>query len=287
MVQSVGNRLTTTIIRQAEKSGYFCAAGKMPVNPVVHELRKSFKRLRALLRFYIELSEHPAGLIIKEIRQYGRLLAPLRESAVNIELFNKEIAKNKLFSERKIKAARELLVQRNKFLIENSFVRNNMCGNIHKYLEGLIQGFGVQPAALTKVHFFREVSRSYLKSIACYQQLGPDPHPEQLHSLRKRMKRLFYQIDFLRFLHPKFFKLKTNQLNKINDQLGNDHDLYIFFTEINSGICGFNADELFILDNQVDHLRELNQLKLYPKLKQFFIMAPSEFDQKMEEFFKL
>ena len=276
-----------TIMRQAEKSGYFCTAGKMPVNLVVHELRKSFKRLRALLRFYGEIPEHPAGQIYEEIKHYGRLLAPLRESAVNIELFDKEIAGNKLLPEKKIKVTRDILIRKNKFLVENEFLQNKLCNNISGFLEGFKQMPGRQAEFPAKPHLYREVSQSYLKSITIYRQLGPGPHPEELHSLRKKLKRLFYQLDFIRFMHPRYFKLKTDQLNKINDQLGNDHDLHVFFVEFNAGISEFDAEELYIIDNQVEHLRELNQLKLYPRLKQFFTAAPSEFDQKLERFFKL
>lgn len=287
MVQSIGNRLIMTIVRQAGKSGYFCTAGNMPVNLVVHELRKSFKRLRALLRFYGEIPEHPAGQICEEIKHYGRLLAPLRESAVNIELFDKEIAGNKLLPERKIKVTRELLIRKNKLLVENEFLQNKLCNNISDYLEGFKQMPGRQSEFPAKLHLYREVSQSYLKSITIYRQLGTDPHPEELHSLRKKLKRLFYQLDFIRFMHPRYFKLKTDQLNKINDQLGNDHDLHVFFVEFNAAIGEFDSEELFIIDNQIEHLRELNQLKLYPRLKQFFTAAPAEFDQKLERFFKL
>ena len=257
MVQSAGNRLITTIIRQAEKSGYLCAAGNIPVNLVVHELRKSFKRLRALLRFYNEMPEHPGSRIIEEMKLYGRLLAPLRESAVNIELFDKEISGNKLLPERKIKITRELLIQKNKKLVEIEISQNNLCDNIFTYLEGLRSILDNQTEIPAKISLYREVSQSYLKCITIYRQLGADPHPEELHSLRKKMKRLFYQLDFIRFMHPRYFKLKTDQLNKINDQLGNDHDLHVFHMEFNSGVYEFNAEELYIIDNDVEHLRVL------------------------------
>ena len=287
MVQSAGNRLVNTIVRQAEKAGYFCTAGNIPVNLEVHELRKSFKRLRALLRFYIEIPDHPAGRMMEEMRNYGRLLAPLRESSVNVELFDREIAGNKLLPERKIKITRELLIQKNKLLVEKEFFQNNLSGNIFEYLGNIRSALAAQSDIPSKIQLYREISQSYLKSITIYRQLGTDPHPEELHNLRKKMKRLFYQLDFIRFIHPRYFKLKTDQLNKINDQLGNDHDLHVFLMEFKSGACEFNSEELYIINNQVEHLRELNQLKLYPRLKQFFTAVPAEFDQKLERFFKL
>ena len=287
-MHSVGNRLVQTIVKQVDKAGYFCTAGNIPANLAVHELRKSFKRLRALIRFFNEIPEYPALRMGEEMRDYGRLLAPLRESAVNTELFDKEIAGNKLLPERKIKYTRELFSSKNKLLVENEFKGNNLCGDLISYFDNAISVFSVHGNELpARVHLYREVSLSYLKSMTIFRQLPPDPHPEELHSLRKKMKRLFYQLDFVRFLHPRYFKLKTDQLNKINDQLGNDHDLHVFHMDIVSGAYDFNPEELYILENKIDHLRDLNQLKLYPRLKQFFTSVPGEFDQRLERFFKL
>ena len=108
-----------------------------------------------------------------------------------------------------------------------------------------------------------------------------------MHELRKKLKRLWYQIDFIKFLHPRYFKLKSDQLNKITDQLGDDHDLHVFYENLIAEDYGFDEEELRILTNQVKHLRELNQMKLLPRLKQFFTVPPEEFDQKLERFFKL
>ena len=95
------------------------------------------------------------------------------------------------------------------------------------------------------------------------------------------------ELDFVKFLHPRYLKMKTDQLNKITDQLGDDHDLHVFSENLQAESYGFDKEELRILVNQTEHLRELNLLKLQPRLKQFFTAPPEEFDQKLERFFKL
>ncbi|MDX9908862.1 MAG: CHAD domain-containing protein, partial [Mariniphaga sp.] len=82
MVQNIRQKLTETIVHQAEKAAYFCAAGNISSNQKVHELRRGFKRLRALLGFFREMPDHNAVQQQKEIRNFGKLLASLRESAV-------------------------------------------------------------------------------------------------------------------------------------------------------------------------------------------------------------
>lgn len=288
MVQNIGNRLVQAVSHQAEKAGYFCAAENISSNQKVHELRRGFKRLRALLRFFNEVPESPAIQLNEDIRNFGKLLAPLRESAVNVDLFEKEISNNNHLPEKKIKNARDLLVQKNKSLVERGFLENNLNNTIRTFFDGFENILTKNNSELpVKMHLFNEISQSYLKSITVYRQLPVNPHPEEWHELRKKLKRLWYQLDFIRFLHPRYFKLKTDQLNKITDQLGDDHDLHVFAEDLLAEGYGFDDEELRILTNQIEHLREINQLKLQLRLKQFFTAPPEEFDQKLERFFKL
>ncbi len=288
MVQIIGNRLVQTISRQAEKASYFCAAGNISANQQVHELRRGFKRLRALLRFFLEIPDSPAAQLQEDIRNFGKLLAPLRESAVNLDLFDREVAGNQLLPEKKIRNARELLAEKNKDLIERGYRENNLDNTIRTFFDGFTSMLTINKDDLPgKLHIYREISRTYYSSYTFYKQLPREPHPEQWHDLRKKLKRMWYQLDFIRFLHPRYFKMKTDQLNKITDQLGDDHDLHVFSEDIFYGNYGFNEEELHIIKNQVENLRELNLMKLQLRLRQFFSAPPLEFDQKLERFFKL
>lgn len=288
MVQNIGHRLIQAISHQAAKASYFCAAENISSNQKVHELRRGFKRLRALLRFFNEIPDSPAVQLNEDIRNFGKLLAPLRESAVNVDLFDKEISNNNHLPEKKIRNVRDLLSQKNRLLVERGFLENNLHNTIRTFFDGfetiLTKNNSELPA---KNHLFNEVSQSYMKSITVYRQLPANPHPEHWHELRKKLKRLWYQLDFIKFLHPRYFKLKTDQLNKITDQLGDDHDLHVFAEDLLAEGYEFDEEELRILTNQIEHLREINQLKLQLRLKQFFTAPPEEFDQKLERFFKL
>ncbi len=288
MAQNLGNRLVQAIVRQGDKAGYFCSADNISANQKVHELRRGFKRLRALMHFFDQLSDNPAAPLQREIRIFGKLLAPLRESAVNIDLFDREISGNELIPEKKIRQAHDLLVQKNKQLVDRGYIENNLCHTIQQFFNEFGSHFsGELPEWPTKQQIYEAMKRSYGNSFACFEQLPAEPHPEEWHTLRKKLKRLWYQLDFIRFMHPRYFKLKTDQLNKITDQLGDDHDLHIFADDFLANGYGFSTEELEIMKNQAEHLRELNQLKLLPRLKQFFTAPPEAFDQKLIRFFKI
>jgi CHAD domain-containing protein len=287
MTQNIGNRLVQAIVRQGDKSGYFCSAENISANQKVHELRRGFKRLRALLRFFREVPDTPAIHLQQEIRNFGKLLAPLRESAVNVDLFDREIAGNELIPEKKIRHAHDLMVQKNRELLDRGYYANNL----HHTIQDLFSDFKnhfTEPAEWpSKQQLYNEVKSSYQKSYTCFEELPATPHAEEWHTLRKKLKRLWYQLDFIRFLHPRYIKLKSDQLNKITDQLGDDHDLHVFIEDFLTSGYGFSEEEKEIMKNQAERLRELNQRKLQPRLKQFFTAPPEEFDQKLIRFFKL
>ena len=288
MVQETGNRLITAFQKQTEKIIYFCSAENISPNLSVHEFRKSFKRMRGLLHFY----DDQAGEFVLEcrakIKEFSAFLSPIRESFVNIQLLDRIIAGNQLIPERKIRAAREILVGKNRDLIEGQFLVDTGCEQIHDFIQNIddkIKRFGSGRPSLFQLE--EQVCISFQQSYEIYTGIEVDSEPSKLHELRKKLKRLWYQLDFLKFMHPRYFRMKSDQLNKITEQLGEDHDLFFFLKEIQTDDFDFDEEELIILVNLVEHQQELNRLKLMPWLKQFFNEPPEVFNQKMKKVFKI
>jgi len=288
MVQETGNRLTAAFQKQTEKIIYFCSAENISPNLSVHEFRKSFKRLRGLLHFY---DNQPDEFVIDcrtKIKAFSSFLSPIRESFINIQLFDRIIAGNQLVPERKIKAARDVLTEKNRVMVEDQYLSDNGCEKIFDFVQSIndkIKKFGSSRPAIVQLE--EQVCISFLQSYNAYITIGIDAEPLEFHELRKKLKRLWYQLDFLKFMHPRYFRMKSDQLNKITEQLGEDHDIAVFLREIQSADYNFKEEERLILINQVQHQQELNRLKLMPWLKQFFIEPPEVFNQKMKKIFKI
>lgn len=289
MVQNTGNKLCQSVLRQVEKVEYFCNAENISPNQTVHELRKMFKRLRALLRFYERIPGSKSSLIREQIKTFGRQLSPLRESYLNTLLFEKELTGRKLIPDRKIKQAGEMLQRKNKLLIEGHFSEQKICKSMGSFFAGFeskLENAGGRK--ISRIHVAQEINETYSEAFAQFKSFRENEvTAEELHSLRKKLKRLYYQLDFVRLLHPRYFKLKSDQLNHITDQLGDDHDLHVFLEELHADEFGFRKEELRIIRNQVEHLRELNQLKLFPRVRQFFSESPEAFSERVTQTFKV
>lgn len=289
MIQNTGNKLSQSVLRQVEKVEYFCNAENISPNQAVHEFRKSFKRLRALLRFYDRIPGNGISPLHDNIKKIGRQLSVVRESYLNAELLEKELRGEGLIPERKIKKAGDKLHLKNKKLIDEYFIDRKFCKSINDFFTGFESKLiDAGCKKLARIHVIYELKDSYQSAFSQYHNLFEgEIAAEELHSLRKKLKRLYYQLDFVRLMHPRYFKVKSEQLNIITDQLGDDHDLHIFSEELHSEEYAFNQEELRIIENQLEHFRELNQLKLFPRLKQFFNEPPEVFNEKTAQTFKI
>ncbi len=288
MPHNAGKKLVEALSKQLERIDYYSSAENVSPNLAVHEMRKTFKRIRALVRFYIDYPEEFPLEYSNQIKYFGRSFSTMRESFVNMQIFERIAAGDHLLPEKKIKAAREKLAEKNKLVVEQGFLKAEgylPIQNFAKLVAHQLEQFEFgQPSIL---QFVRQLEVSYKEAFDLYKEIWAGSDPELMHELRKKMKRLMYQYDFIRYIHPRYFKSKTFQLNNITEQLGEDHDLYIFLKELKYGGFDFNVTEFEIIENKVEHLREVNRVKLFPRMKQFFSETPEIFNQKLKTIFKV
>ncbi len=287
MIQDTGSRLITALEKQTEKIIYFCSAENISPNLAVHEIRKSYKRLRAQLQFFSECNETKTDEFRNEIKEAGKILAPIRESFVNIQYFEKITTGSNLIAERKIRQVKDLLSEKNKALIEKEFISKKIVSDIIQFVKQFqIQLNEIKINCPSALQLKMQLSLTFTEGAEIFQNIEPGFSPVKMHELRKILKGLWYQLEFVKFLHPRYFRMKSDQLNKITEQLGIDHDLYVLLEHLKAADIDFTNEELLILDNQVQHQRELNMLKLLPRLKQFFNETPEVFEKKLNKIFK-
>jgi len=288
MPHNAGKRLVEAISKQLERIEYFSSAENISPNLAVHEMRKTFKRIRALLKFYNDFPVEFPPECGMQIKYFGRSLSVMRESFVNMQLFDRVTAANTLIAERKIKGVKEKLADKNKEIIEKGFFESESYLPMQKFAGNLLQQIERVEISVPSVHqFIGQLEDSYKQSFDYYFQLDTDSDANAIHELRKKLKQLYYQFDFIRYLHPRFFRLKTYHLNNITAKLGEDHDLFVSLTDLFENRYDLTDGELEIIKNQVGHLREINRIKLFSRLKQFFNETPEVFNLKLAGIFKM
>jgi len=288
MIQDTGKKLTLAFQKHIDKVYYFCNAENISPNIAVHEIRKSFKRMRAFLIFYAKSSDSFSRDIKSEIKELGKSLSLARESAVNIQVFSRISEGNDLITEKRIKTIKGELIHKNTELTKNEFSKKEVCLEIQKTMKTIVSYLEHDHTELIPVpDICQVVCKSYYKGFNSFTKIINEHDSEELHNLRKKLKVLWYQLELFRYLQPRYLKIKSDQLHKITEQLGEDHDLYVFLNEIKTGNYKFDAGEIKIIENQVQHLKEINELRLSSRLKQFFVDEPEVFNTKMAQVFEL
>lgn len=279
-------KLVSAFLKRINKLNYFCTAENVSPNLTVHETRKIFKRMRAYLKFFSHSSNPVFKHHKKDIVRLGKSLSGLRESFVDIQLFERLTNENSLIAERKLKAIKDKLVERNHELIRSDFVDSEITVAIHENMNNLAANISAfENEYPNKEQLINTLCKSYKKCHSFYKKNSSYKNAEELHELRKKIKVLYYQMDVLKFVNPKFFKAKATQLHAVTEQLGNDHDLYVFLNDLKQLKYDFEETELQVLSKQIEHLREVNIQKLDTRLNHLFSDPTEIFNQKISEVF--
>ena len=195
----------------------------------VHDARKCFKRIRAILR----LVRNGIGQDIYRrenicFRDCGRLLAPARDSFVMVETLDALVAH---FAEelpmQTVADVRGKLLERydtiSRKVIYESTVIEDVVAILWEARERILElpieceGFLALSKGLQRVY-----RRGRQAMIAAYA----DPHPEAFHEWRKHVKYLWYHLEILEMLWPNFLlDGLASELHQLSDYLGDDHDL--------------------------------------------------------------
>lgn len=281
MQEKINNKLSQAILKQFGKVSYFLQAGNVSRNVMVHEMRKAFKRIRALLRFYYQLENDFPKRAGNNIAELGRQLSVLRNSWVNLHLFEKLSSEDICVADSKLKMVRESLAQKNSSLIKQKGLSDEGIAELQGY-ELNLRWFLEENLLEFQKDIGGQLRLSYEKAYLLFQDEGIWHNTDRVHDLRKRLKVLYYQVDFLKKLFPKFFKLKSDQLNVITELLGEEHDLFVLLEELGKPEYDLLVSEYSAIENKVNYLSELLRMRYQSRIRKFFNEGTEGFNKKLE-----
>jgi CHAD domain-containing protein len=178
----------------------------------VHEARKSFKRLRALVR----LSRDALGDDVRRrenaaFRDTGRALSGARDAAVLVETLDG--LDPKAFSALRAALAEDRGGQPDEEAVKQAV--DDARGRVETWPLN-----GDATAALASG--FKRIRK---RGRRAYNAAKRDPSTEHLHELRKRTKDLWHAAQILRPEKPKRMRKLARDAHKLANVLGDDHDL--------------------------------------------------------------
>lgn len=198
------------------------------LNEEIHEARKHFKRVRAVLR--LARGALPGKTYRREnafFRDQGRILSPVRDSAVYIETFDR------------------LRGRYGARMTGSSFTRLRHA--LERSHRTLLNGLAGEPQILAAIvdslqearcrvdcwklgadeftPFAPGLRRNYARGRAELRVAAKRPTTENFHAFRKRVKYLWYHMQILRPVWPGPVGALARECDQLADRLGDEHDL--------------------------------------------------------------
>ncbi|MBD2313046.1 CHAD domain-containing protein [Desertifilum sp. FACHB-1129] len=194
----------------------------------IHEARKSFKKLRAVVRLIRDsLGEAAYREENACFRDVGRLLSDVRDAQVYVETLDKlssyyqDYLTPKAFEQ--VRSA--LMVQR--YASDRADLSEAMETAIHKLKDARdrIKDWNIEPDDWSAISSsFQQI---YKQGYKAFPQAYAQPTSENFHEWRKQVKYLWYHLRLLQPLWPDVMSEMSDQLKVLADYLGDDHDLAI------------------------------------------------------------
>jgi CHAD domain-containing protein len=286
----IKNEARRLILEQIRSSREILSDPDLDDDKRIHEVRKCFKRIRAVLRLIrdaIGYSNYYRENVF--FRDLGGSLSAARDAGVIFErgeyMLNEfpELENDKSFGEflsglekEKNRKTREI---KNKNLFTQ--VDDQLNQSIQRFEKLSIQnsGFGVIAGGLKRMY---KHGRKYLK------KLRKESDSETIHNLRKRSKYLWYHMQLIQPVYPKLIGAHEKTLDKISEELGFYRDVYLFLKRFrkegfykNNPEMGKKIEEYY----ERVSLESLNTAAI--EAEKFFMEKPGAFVRRFKKYWEL
>lgn len=203
------------VVREQLASAGVLLSGQKDRNTAVHESRKAFKKIRAVLRlvrpgFHRDVFKREN----RACRDVGRLLAPLREAAVRLRTAA-TIGVTELSNE----------LERD---LENAWAVANELGRIQAVIariDEISNRLPSWPQALDTEQLRAGFDRVFADGGADLRRVLSEPTGEHFHEWRKQVKYLWCHVRLLMAYRPELLRPLVTDLVALSNLLGDEHDL--------------------------------------------------------------
>jgi CHAD domain-containing protein len=252
--------------------------GDDDLDSAVHESRKAFKRLRALVRVSRDALGDEAYRRENTIfRDAGRRLSAARDAAVMVETLDDLTARygtelpDDAFSGLRVALADEAAAASARLADDRGAVeevRGTLAAARRRVAGWPIDDDG--GLELLEPGF----ERIYRRGRRALKAARRDADTEQLHELRKRAKDLWHAAQILRPAAPKRMKKLARRAHALSDLLGDDHDLAVLRAAARERNATLAPGELALLEGLIARRRGRLQRKALSRGRRVYARKP-------------
>lgn len=194
----------------------------------VHELRKSFKRLRGLLRLVRGRQMQPARELRRALADAARQLSGARDQAAQREAMDDLVAKAGV-APAVCKVAIRALAAPEQADDDDALARHRV--ELATLIEGCIEAAPHLAGTMGPKALLAALGEDYEKARSTGQEVDVDD-AEGLHELRKTVVNHRYQMELFTPFWPAQGKLWETELQRLREKLGKHHDLTVLIERL-------------------------------------------------------
>ncbi len=273
------DKVYNSILKRSAKVRQFCNSTELDINLSVHEIRRSFKRIRARLNLFKEsfLKEKLKKEVVL-IRDLGRTISPVRESFVNLECFNKLFQAEAQKSNQWFKKCQRRLKENNEAMVQSIIIEQSILSEIHTEIisfEKRLPAYFKKPVG--NLSLLKSIQLSYGKCYDACRGITEEKSSSVLHELRIKLKNLLYQLEAIKFTNPYFFGEIAKALNAVTELFGDEHDLDVLNNFIHQHCHKVSP----VISEKIQYEQERLKNHIFPELTKSFSLHPKDFENKL------
>lgn len=255
----------------------------------VHEVRKSIKELRALLRLMrASLSSADYERCAITLREAANQLGPARDAHVKLQAlgelrghFEREV---KPRSFHQLSSALSANCRQARAELDRRHGSHTVTRLLNQFARRL-------DSVSLKRSGWRAIApglkRTYKNGRDCFHSTREKATPKQFHEWRKRVKDLYYQAGLLRPIWPEQLHAVCAELKQLGQYLGDDHDLFML---VESGAASRRDEharkDAETLQALVDERQKRLRAQALAIGERFYAEKPSVFCKRLGQYWK-
>jgi CHAD domain-containing protein len=257
---------------------HLAGKGEGDLDTAVHESRKAFKRLRALVRVARDaLGDEAYRRENVAFRDAGRRLSATRDAAVMVETLDDltERYRGEL-SDDAFSGLRDALASEAAAASDRLAEDTGAVEEVQGALEAArrrVAGWPLDDDGGLEM-LEPGFERIYRRGRRALKAARKDADTEQLHELRKRAKDLWHAAQILRPAAPKEMKKLARRAHALSDLAGDDHDLAVLRAAARERHATLAAGELALLEGLLARRRRRLQRKALARGRRLYARKP-------------
>jgi CHAD domain-containing protein len=288
--ESVKETINRILYEQIDSILENCENKQDDFHKSIHDIRKSIKRIRAVLRLVREeigySSYYRENVFYRDINRSTSELRTLNVLILSLESLQVDLA-DKLEPERIAPLIVKIREQRDKKL-EGMLSSERVLKDLSKQFEN---GRSRIPTLPIHSNNFKAlaggIERMYRQGKRYLKEAKKKTDTHHLHDMRKRMKYLWYQMDILNPLYPGLLKAYSSSLDSIGDKLGVYHDLAVlsdFLRESKTGLAEIVMDTLI---EACEFKKSAMLPDIFSQASAVYTEDPEAFIQRLDGYWKI